>query len=218
MKKRIIIQTSVSKTEIKAAWKTHCRVYHDCQVSLLSDLVEFESKLGLQDQSFPAANQCIQIVYLDNRPSAFCITHLYPAGTFTNIDTSRICLFSAIDFIDNLSVFNALMASAFRWVDRNGMDALLAPWSHDISVPRGIVSPDHADSDVIYGMPQSRHYYSKFLDNYGFDSINRLLQFGHPIEERRDYKHVKRLADYVRNRQSDISVRKLDMNDIESEC
>ncbi len=88
MNKRIRMQTGLRKDEIKAAWQTHCRVYHDCQVSLLSDLVEFESKLGLQDQSFTAANQCIQIVYLDNRRSAFCITHLYPAGTFTNIDTS----------------------------------------------------------------------------------------------------------------------------------
>jgi GNAT superfamily N-acetyltransferase len=128
------------------------------------------------------------------------------------------CLIGFFECVDNYAVAEALLDQASAWALGHSLVRLLGTYNLDREDSRGILIEGRDRPAAVY-CGYNPPYYRTFLEQYGFikfdeDGLAYLVELD---LNRPEIHHLLELADKVRQRKQNITVRGANLNDIDAE-
>lgn len=128
------------------------------------------------------------------------------------------CLIGFFECVNDYAVAEALLNQATTWARAHSLVRLLGTYNLDREDSRGILIEGRERPAAVY-CGYNPPYYRTFLERYGFskfdeDGLAYLIDLD---LDRPEIRHLLKLADKVRQRKQNISVRGANLKDIEGE-
>jgi GNAT superfamily N-acetyltransferase len=149
-----------------------------------------------------------------------------PAGTIClaeDCNATRVkgfpeCMFGFVESIDDYDVFEAMFAFAEGWARRRGMRSLYGPYNLDREDSRGILIEGRDRPPAIL-CGHHPPYYQIFFERYGFEKNGEDgLAYAIAIDlDNPKVQRLRRLADQVRKRNPNFTVRGTNIQDFDNE-
>lgn len=149
-----------------------------------------------------------------------------PAGTIClaeDCNATRVkgfpeCMFGFVESIDDYDVFEAMFAFAEGWARRRGMRSLYGPYNLDREDSRGILIEGRDRPPAIL-CGHHPPYYQIFFERYGFEKNGEDgLAYAIAIDlDNPKVQRLRRLADQVRKRNPNFTVRGANLQDFDNE-
>jgi GNAT superfamily N-acetyltransferase len=128
------------------------------------------------------------------------------------------CMLNFIEFVEDYSVFEALCDFAAAWAGEREMKSLYGPYSLDREDNRALlVEGRDRPAPILCG--HHPVYYQAYFEGYGFEKYGEDgLAYAIDLDESApEIQRVYRLAEKVRRRHPEYSVRSAKMDDIDAE-
>jgi GNAT superfamily N-acetyltransferase len=128
------------------------------------------------------------------------------------------CSIGFFECINDYAVAEALLERATEWAREHKLVRILGTYNLDREESRGILIEGRDRPAAVY-CGYNPPYYQTFLEQYGFtkfdeDGLAYAVEFD---LDKPEFKHLVRLADRVRQRKPNITVRGADLKDIDAE-
>jgi GNAT superfamily N-acetyltransferase len=128
------------------------------------------------------------------------------------------CLIGFFECIDDYAVAQALFDRAAAWAGEHSLARLLGTYNLDREESRGVLVEGRDRPPAVY-CGHNPSYYPGFFEKAGFSQFgNDALAYAIDITlDNPEIQHMMRLADQIRKRKKNITVRGANMNDVDGE-
>jgi len=156
------------------------------------------------------------IAWKDGRPvGTLCLAEDF---NFTRARGHPECMYNFIEVVEEYAVFEAMFDFACDWAAERGMKALYGPFKLDREDHRGLLISGRDRPPAIMCGHQPP-YYQQFFERYGFQKQGEdLLAYAIDFDPgAMEIRRLYRLAERVRRRNPDFTVRGANIADVDGE-
>lgn len=156
------------------------------------------------------------IAWKDGKPvGTLCLAEDY---NYTRTRGEPECMYNFIEVVEDYDVFEAMFDFASDWAREREMKALYGPYNLDREDNRGLLVEGRDRSPAIMCGHQPS-YYQDFFERYGFNKDSEdLLAYAIELDvSSTKIQRVYRLAERVRKRHPEFSVRSANIEDMDNE-
>jgi GNAT superfamily N-acetyltransferase len=128
------------------------------------------------------------------------------------------CLIGFFECVNDYAVAEALLERASAWAREHALVRLLGTYNLDREESRGILIEGRDRPPAVY-CGHNPAYYAEFLEKYGFSKFDEDgLAYAVDLDlNRPEIRHLVRLAEQIRQRKPEITVRGANLKDIDGE-
>jgi GNAT superfamily N-acetyltransferase len=128
------------------------------------------------------------------------------------------CLIGFFECVNDYAVAEALLERASAWAREHDLVRLLGTYNLDREESRGILIEGRDRPPAVY-CGHNPAYYAEFLEKYGFSKFDEDgLAYAVDLDlNRPEIRHLVRLAEQIRQRKPEITVRGANLKDIDGE-
>jgi len=202
--------------------------------SVIKDFIEFPYSLYKNDPNWIAPLRIMMKEKFDKKRGAFlksCEAQFFvaykngvPVGRVTaQIDANynkygdnTAGFFGFYESTDDVEVAKALMSEAEGWLKKNGATSSHGPFNFNINDECGF-QIEGFDRKPVVMMPYTKPYYPGLFSKIGYQTEKTLLSFVmENVTETPEI--VSKMAQRINNKVSGVTIRKIDMNNLEKEA
>jgi len=142
---------------------------------------------------------------------------VYIDYNFNKFYKTQTGFFGAFESINNSAVGESLLQKAETWLAEKGMNTVRGPID-PVAEKWGLVI-DGYDQDQIFMSPHNPPYYNNFVTNTGYSKAQDLLVYSADMGDGyRMPDRFKRFSDFLLKRKPNLTVRKIDLKNIQFEA
>ncbi len=142
---------------------------------------------------------------------------VYIDDNFNTFYKSKTGFFGAFESLEDPAVGEALLRKTEEWISAKGMDSVRGPID-PVAEKWGFVI-DGYEKDQIFMSPHNQPYYNNFVTNAGYSKAKDLLVYSADMGDGyRMPDRFKRFSDFLLKKRPNLTVRKIDLKNIQSEA
>jgi hypothetical protein len=201
---------------------------------VISDFIDFPYSLYREDKNWVPPLRSMMKEKFDKKRGAFlksCEAEFFvaysgnkPVGRVTaQIDTvfnsynnENKGFFGFYESINDIKVTKLLMENVEKWLKERGMKSCIGPFHFNINDECGF-QVEGFDRPPVVMMPYSKPYYPDLFKASGYQTVQTLLSF---VMENvtATPQIVSRMSEKIRKKVKDVTIRKIDMKNLDKEA